>query len=67
MYVHGNQLTQTTDHRRRRTHFKSLLLPDDDKSVKNWGNQKKSLPEGAGQRDLSKNAIKKGHGLKTVV
>ena len=28
---------------------------------------KKSLPGGAGQRDLSKNAIKKGHGLKTVV
>jgi hypothetical protein len=28
---------------------------------------KKSLPGGAGQRDLSKIAIKKGHGLKTVV
>jgi hypothetical protein len=28
---------------------------------------KKCLPGGAGQRDLSKNAIKKGHGLKTVV
>jgi hypothetical protein len=31
------------------------------------GKSKKSLPGGAGQRDLSKNAIKKGHGLKTVV
>jgi hypothetical protein len=31
------------------------------------GEIKKSLPGGAGQRDLSKNAIKKGHGLKTVV
>ncbi len=29
--------------------------------------EKKSLPGGSGQRDLSKNAIKKGHGLKTVV
>ena len=28
------------------------------------GEIKKSLPGGAGQRDLSKNAIKKGHGLK---
>ena len=28
---------------------------------------KESLPGGARQRDLSKNAIKKGHGLKTVV
>ncbi len=28
------------------------------------GKSKKSLPGGAGQRDLSKNAIKKGHGLK---
>jgi len=31
------------------------------------GEIKKSIPGGAGQRDLSKNAIKKGHGLKTVV
>jgi len=31
------------------------------------GKSKKSLPGGAGQRDLSKNAIKKGHELKTVV
>ena len=29
--------------------------------------KKKSLPGGAGQRDISKNAIKKGLGLKTVV
>ncbi len=31
------------------------------------GEIKKKLPGGAGQQDLSKNAIKKGHGLKTVV
>jgi hypothetical protein len=36
MYVHGNQLTRTTDHRPRTTttHFKSFLLPDCDFS--NW-------------------------------
>ncbi len=31
------------------------------------GETKKSLSGGAGQQDLSKNAIKKGHGLKTAV
>ena len=31
------------------------------------GKSKKSLPGGAGQRDLSINAIKRGYGLKTVV
>jgi hypothetical protein len=31
------------------------------------GEIEKSLPGGAGQQDLSKNLIKKGHGSKTVV
>jgi hypothetical protein len=31
------------------------------------GEIKKSLPGGAGQQDLSKNSIKKRHGLKAVV